>query len=147
MDSHELMKLLIPDEKVKSVAEFTGLTTSILYMERRRSGKDLTCTGSRNTIDRLDLFCEWNLDRNVEIVRIVGERYVRMYHRHIAPIGNVTVHDLLKELGIVSRECGQAISALAGQQSLRKCTVEVAEAKAALESALALVTALEEQDA
>lgn len=148
MDSHELMRLLIPDAKVKDIAEYTGLTTSLLYMERRPSGRELTDTGTRNTIDRLDLFCEWNLDRNPDAVRIVGERYLRMYRRHVSPIdGPVTINDLLVKLGIASRECGQAVAACAGQQSLKECTIEVAQAKAALEDALALVTALEEQDA
>lgn len=147
MDSHELMRLLIPDSKVKSVSEFTGLTTSLLYMERREAGKELRHTGTRNTIDRLDLFCEWNLSRNPDLVRIVGERYMRMHRNHVAPIdGPVTVNDLLSKLGIVGRECGQAISAIAGQTSLKQCTLEVAQAKAALEEALALVTALEEQE-
>ena len=146
MDSHELMRLLIPDNKVKAVSEFTGLTTSLLYMERRESGKDLTATGTRNTIDRLDLFCEWNLGRNPDLVRIVGERYSQMYSRHTNPIGEVTLNDLLANLGIVSRECGQAVAALAGHCSIRECTIEVAQAKAALEQALALVTALEEQE-
>jgi hypothetical protein len=145
MDSHELMKLLVPDDKVKSVSEFTGLSTSILYMERRKSGKELTDTGTRNTIDRLDLLCEFNLDRNPEVVRLVGERYLRMYRHHIAPIGEITIHDLLVQLGRVSRECGEAISALAGRKSLKECEVEVAQARRALEDALAMVTAMEEE--
>ncbi len=148
MDSHELMRLLIPDQKVQSVSKFTGLTTSLLYMERREAGKELTHTGTRNTIDRLDLFCEWNLSRNPDLVRIVGERYMRMYRHYVAPIeGQITVQDLLAQLGVVGRECGQAVAALAGQGSINKCTVEVAEAKAALEKALSYVTAMEEQNA
>lgn len=145
MESHELMKLLVPDNKVRELHEFTGLTTSLLYMERRKSGRELTDTGTRNTIDRLDLFCEWNLDRNPEVVRMVGERYLQMYRRHTDPIGEVSVHDLLAQLGIAGRECGQAVAALAGHTSIRECTVEVAQAKAALEKALAFVTAMEEQ--
>lgn len=148
MDSHELMRLLIPDNKVKAVSEFTGLTTSLLYMERREAGKELIHTGTRNTIDRLDLFCEWNLSRNPDLVRLVGERYTRMYRNHIAPIDSeISVQDLLAQLGIVSRECGQAVAALAGQSSINRCTVEVAQAKAALEKALAYVTQMEEQNA
>ncbi len=148
MDSHELMKLLIPDQKVKSVSEFTGLTTSLLYMERRKAGSELTDTGSRNTIDRLDLFCEWNLDRNPELVRLVGERYLRMYHRHTSPAdGNVTIYDLLNQLGLVSKECGEAIAALAGRKSVKDCEVEVAEARKALESALAMVISMEDDNA
>ncbi len=140
------MRLLVPDNHVKSVAEFTGLTTSLLYMERRASGKDLVHTGTRNTIDRLDLFCEWNLGRSPELVRMVGERYLRMYRRHVSPIeAEITVNDLLAQLGTVGRECGQAIAAIAGQSSLKQCTVEVAQAKAALETALAYVTALEQE--
>lgn len=148
MDSHELMRLLVPDSKVKSVAEFTGLTTSLLYMERRESGKQLTATGTRNTIDRLDLFCEWNLSRNPDLVRLVGERYLRMHRNHVSPIdGPVSINDILAALGRVGRESGQAVAAIAGLSSIRECTIEVAQAKAALEEALALVTALEEQNA
>lgn len=146
MDSHELMRLLVPDNQVKKVAEFTGLTQSLLYMERRKAGDDHTDTGTRNTIDRLDLFCEWNLDRNPDVVRMVGERYVQMHRRHQAPIGEVTVNDLLSQLGVVSRECGEAIACLAGHSSIKDCTVEVAQAKAALEQALSLVQALEDQN-
>lgn len=147
MDSHELMRLLVPDNKVKSVSEFTGLTTSLLYMERREAGKLHTHTGTRNTIDRLDLFCEWNLSRSPDLVRLVGERYIRMYQRHVSPIeGEITVNDLLAKLGTAGRECGQAIAAIAGQTSLKQCTLEVAQAKTALEQALAFVTALEDQD-
>jgi hypothetical protein len=140
------MKLLIPENRVKSVSEFTGLNTSLLYMERRKSGNDLTDTGTRNTIDRLDLFCEWNLDRNPDVVRIVGDRYQRMYQHHLAPIGEITVHDLLIQLGNVSRECGEAVSSLAGRKCLKDCEVEVAQARKALENALAMVTAMEEQE-
>lgn len=147
MESHELMRLLVPDAHVKAVAEFTGLTSSLLYGERRRSGKDHAATGIRNTIDRLDLFCEFNLDRNPDVVRMVGERYLRMYEHHIAPIeGPVTVYDLLAQLGSVTRECGEASAALAGRQSVKKCTVEVAQARRALEKALALVIAMEEEE-
>ena len=144
MDSHELMRLLIPDQKVKAVSEFTGLTPSLLYMERRQAGKDLTSTGTRNTIDRLDLFCEWNLDRNPDAVRIVGERYVRMHQRHTSPVGPVGIYDLLAQLGRVGRECGEAVSALSGRKSVKQCTVEVAQARRALETALSMVIALEE---
>jgi hypothetical protein len=147
MDSHELMRLLIPDSKVKAVAEFTGLTQSLLYMERRESGKDLTSTGTRNTIDRLDLFCEWNLDRNPEVVRMVADRYQRMYQHHMSPIeGPVTIYDLLVQLGNLARECGEASAALAGRKSVKECTVEVAQARKALEKALALVIAMEEEE-
>jgi hypothetical protein len=140
------MRLLIPDAKVKDVAEFTGLTTSLLYMERRESGQDLTSTGTRNTIDRLDLFCEWILSRNPDVVRLVGERYARMYSRHTSPIeGEISVEDILRQLGLVGRECGEAISALSGKSSIRDCEVEVAQARRALENALAMVIAMEEQ--
>lgn len=147
MDSHELMRLLVPDNKVKQIAEFTGLTTSLLYMERRPAGKELTDTGTRNTIDRLDLFCEWNLDRNPEVVRIVGDRYSRMYQHHVAPVqGSIGVYDLLTQLGHVARECGEATAALAGRRSVKECTVEVAQARRALEKALAMVIAMEEEE-
>ncbi len=147
MNSHDLMKLLIPEGKVESVAKFTRLNTSLLYQERRKAGKDLTDTGTRNTIDRLDLFCEWNLDRNPEVVQMVGERYLRMYQNHISPPkGEVTVCDLLGQLGEVSKECGEAISHLSKRKSIKDCHVEVAQAKAALEKALAMVMALECED-
>ena len=145
MDSHDLMKILIPEGKVKSVAEFTRLNSSILYQERRKSGSDLTDTGTRNTIDRLDLFCEWNLDRNPQVVQMVAERYLKMYQNHLSPpTDEITVNDLLAQLGSVSKECGEAVAALAGRHDIKKCTVEVAQAKEALEKALAMVAALEE---
>jgi hypothetical protein len=145
MESHELMRLLIPERKVKSVAEFTGLNTSIIYQERRESGKELHQTGTRNTIDRLDLFCEYALGHNPEAVRIVGERYMKMYQHFVAPPeGDVTVNDLLTQLGEVSRECGEAVAVLASRQNINKCTVEVAQAKEALEKALIMVARLEE---
>lgn len=146
MESHDLMKLLIPEGKVKQVAVFTRLTTSILYQERRKSGLELTDTGTRNTIDRLDLFCEFNLDRNPDVVRMVGERYLAMYQNHVSPIEKeITINDLLAQLGEVSRECGEAVAALAGRQQIGKCTVEVSQAKEALEKALRMVIALENQ--
>lgn len=148
MKSHELMRLLIPDSEVKETAEFTGLTPSLLYMERRKSGKDLTDTGTRNTVDRLDLFCERILDQNPDVVRIVGERYLRMYMRHMAPIeGGVTIADILRYLGICSRECGEAIAKLSGAGSIKECEVEVAQARRALETALAMVIAMEDNHA
>lgn len=146
MESHDLMKLLIPEGRVNEVAKFTRLNSSLLYQERRKSGNDLTDTGTRNTIDRLDLFCEWNLDRNPKIVQMVGERYLTMYQNHIAPLtGEITINDLLKQLGKVSRECGEAVAVIAGRQSIKNCTVEVSQAKEALEKALAMVCALENQ--
>lgn len=144
MESHELMRLLIPERKVKGVAEFTGLNSSIIYQERRESGKELHQTGTRNTIDRLDLFCEFALGFNPEAVRIIGERYTKMYQHFVSPPdGNITINDLLAQLGEVSRECGEAVAALAARKSINKCTVEVSQAKQALEKALAMVAALE----
>lgn len=144
MESHDLMRLLIPEKKVKDVAQFTNLQPSLLYQERREAGKALNQTGTRNTIDRLDLFCEFALGHNPEAVRIVGERYLSMYQNYIsAPPENVTVNDLLAILGEAGRECGEAVAALANRQSISKCTVEVAQAKEALERALQIVAALE----
>jgi hypothetical protein len=148
MKSHDLMRLLIPDAEVKETAEFTGLNPSLLYQERRPAGKDLNHTGTRNTIDRLDLFCERVLDKNPDVVRLVGERYRGMYLRHITPIeGEVTVADILRYLGICSRECGEAIAALSGAGSLKECEVEVAQAKRALETALDMVMSMEVNNA
>lgn len=144
MKSHDLMRLLIPDNKVKDVAQFTNLHTSLLYQERREAGKALNQTGTRNTIDRLDLFCEYALGHNPEAVRIVGERYVSMYQNYIStPPETVTVNDLLVALGEAGRECGEATAVIASRQSISKCTIEVAQAKEALERALSIVAALE----
>ncbi|KAK0039535.1 hypothetical protein Bpfe_031020 [Biomphalaria pfeifferi] len=146
MESHELMRLLIPEKKVKKVAEFTGLTTSIIYQERRAAGNGFNQTGTRNTIDRLDLICEFSLGHQPEAVRILGERYLQMYLNYMNPPQEVvTVNDLLIELGEVSRECGEAVAALASRQSINKCSVEVAQAKQRLEKALAMVSCLENQ--
>jgi hypothetical protein len=148
MKSHELMRLLIPDSEVKETAEFTGLTPSLLYQERREAGKDLTHTGTRNTIDRLDLFCERVLDKNPDVVRLLGERYTGMYRRHTCPIeGPVTVSDVIRQLGIIGRECGEATAALSGAGSIKDCEVEVAQAKRALERGLEMVIAMEVNNA
>jgi hypothetical protein len=148
MKSFELMKLLIPENEVKAVSDFTGLNSSILYMERRESGEDVNSTGTRNTIDRLDLFCRWNLDRkNGDVVRLLADRYLRMYEQGInGPVPVPKKKDLLLQIGVAARQCGEAISALAGRKSLKDCEVEVAQARKALEHALAMVTAMEEQE-
>jgi hypothetical protein len=122
------------------------LTSSILYQERRKAGHDLTDTGTRNTIDRLDLFCEWNLDRDPELVKMVGERYLTMYRNHVSPPqGNPSIKDLLKVLGDASRECGEAISVISQLMSANKCTPEVAQAIVKLELALATLIQMEKE--
>jgi hypothetical protein len=69
-----------------------------------------------------------------------------MYQHHLAPpTEDITINHLLAQLGEVSKECGEAISVIAGRQNINKCTVEVSQAKAALEKALAMVIALENQ--
>ncbi len=147
MESHELMRHLIPDRKIKSAASFSGLNPSLIYQERREFGKGLNQTGTRNTIARLDLFCEHALGFDPDAVRIVGERYTRMYQNFVAPPDTeVSLNDLLAQLGRVSKECGEAVNALATRQKIGKCTVEVSQAKEALEKALAMVIALEEQE-
>lgn len=146
MDSHDLMKLLIPDGNVADIAQFTGLTTSLLYMERRKFGKELSDTGTRNTIARLDLMCEWNLDRTPDVVRILGQRYFSMYRRHVNPIGvEVNVDTLLTQLGKASKEFGEAIAAISSRRSLRDCQVEVADVKRELELALEMIQLMEEK--
>lgn len=147
MKSHELMRLLIPDSEVKETAEFTSLNPSLLYQERREAGRDLTHTGTRNTLDRLDLFCERILDKNPDVVRLVGERYLGMYARHTIPFENVTINDVIRQLGICGRECGEAVAACSGAGSLKDCEVEVAQAKRALETLLLMVTVLEVNNA
>jgi hypothetical protein len=146
MESHDLMKLLIPEKKVSEVSKFTGLTSTLLYQERRKAGDKPNETGTRNTIDRLDLFCEWNLDRNPELVRMVGERYLKMYQNHISPPPEtVTVNDLLKVLADASKECGEAISVIAQRGKIKDCEVEVGQAKRALEMALLIVSQMEKE--
>lgn len=145
MESHKLMRLLIPDNEVKAVSEFTGLNTSILYQERREAGKKLGQTGTRNTIDRLDLFCEHRLDSNPEVVLMVGERYTRMYANHVDPLPeNLTIADFFKVLGEVGKECGDVLAVMSERKSLSECTVEVSQAKAKMEQALRVFAALEE---
>lgn len=144
MEAHKLMKLLVPESKVKDVYEFTGLKPSLLYQERRKAGKEKGNTGTRNTIDRLDLFCEFNLDDNAEVVRMVGERYLRMYENHVNPLPeNLTLADLFKVLGEVGKECGDVLGVMSERQTLENCTVEVSQAKAKLEYALRIFAALE----
>lgn len=140
------MRMLIPEGAVKKYAEASGLSQSLLYQERRPSGNDFTDTGTRNTIDRLDIFTELTLSRDPNIVRLVGERYLSKYNNFMRPAQSFTVSDLLVQLGEVGRECGEAIQVLARRGNLKNCCVEVGQAKAALEKALAMVAALEECD-
>lgn len=142
--SDELMRMLIPDGEIEKYAKVSGLSTSLLYMERRKSGNEFNNTGTRNTIDRLDIFSELTLSRDPNIVRLVGERYLNKYNCFMQPSQSYTVLDLLGQLGEVSRECGEAVSAIAKRASIKNCAVEVAQAKAALEKALAMVAALED---
>lgn len=131
------MRLLIPDGEVKDVAKFTGLSESLIYQERRHAGESFSDTGTRNTIDRLDLFCEHALDTNPQAVQMLGERYINMFFNHTSPLsGDISIRDFMRELGEVSKECGEALAALSTCESLRDCSVEVAEAKNKLEHAL-----------
>lgn len=146
MESHELMRLLIPDNEIRRVSEFIGLSTSLLYQERRPFSDKPNDTGTRNTIERLDLLCEYALGRNPQAVRLIGERYLSMYHRfQTAPV-EVTDADLLQVLGHAAKECGEAMFAVATRRSVKECTVEVAQAKEVLEKALKIMIALGEQE-
>lgn len=142
----ELMRLLIPEGEVEKYAKASGLSKSLLYQERREYGKADHQTGTRNTIDRLDIFTDLALSNSPHLVLLVGERYLNKYKHHFQPRQKVSVTDLLVELGEVSRECGEAVAALASRKSIKKCSVEVAQAKERLEHALAMVAALEECD-
>lgn len=146
MESHELMRLLIPDNEIRRVAEFIGLSTSLLYQERRPFQDKPNDTGTRNTIERLDLLCEYALGRNPQAVRLIGERYVSMYRRfHTSPV-SVTEADLLRVLGQAAKECGEAMFCLSNGKSIKECTVEVGQAKEVLEKALEIVIALQEKE-
>lgn len=139
------MRLLIPDGKIETAARASGLSTSLIYQERRPHGDELNKTGTRNTIDRLDIFCDLALSWNKEAVALVAERYAAKHQNAIVAPENVTVATLLDVLGKVSKETGEAIAALASRQSINRCAVEVAQAKEIFELALRIVAALETQ--
>lgn len=143
MKSFELMSILIPDKKVDATAKALNISRSLIYMERR----DRAATGTRNTIDRLDAIAQLALEFDPVAVRLLGERYLNMFTRHQVEMPAPTEAGLLLQIGEAVRRFGEAISALSGKRSLRTCTVEVAQAKAALEKALAYVTQMEEQNA
>lgn len=146
MDAYKLMQLLIPDLKVNEVAQFTRLKASLLYQERRKAGKGKGDTGTRNTIDRLDLFCEFNLNDNPDVVRMVGERYLRMYENHVDPLPeDLTLSDLFQVLGELGKECGEALAFMSQRKSLSECEVEVVQAKTKLEHAFRIFAAIERQ--
>jgi len=146
MESHELMRLLIPDNEIDRVASFVGLSRSLLYQERRPFREKPTDTGTRNTIERLDLLCEYALSKNPQAVRLIGERYLSMYRNFNAAPEVVTEADLLRVLGQAAKECGEAMFAVATRKAVKECTVEIAQAKEILEKALEMVIALSEKE-
>lgn len=146
MESHELMRLLIPDNEIRRVSEFIGLSTSLLYQERRPFQDKPNDTGTRNTIERLDLLCEYALGRNPQAVRLIGERYLSMYRNFQMPPSDASEALLLRVLGQAAKECGEAMFCLSNGKSIKDCTVEVGQAKEVLEKALEIVVALQEKE-
>lgn len=148
MKSDQLMRLLIPDGKVKDVADATGLSQSLLYQERRPHGEGYGETGTRNTIERLDLFCELALSYAPNAVRLIGKRFTDLYEKTIQPLPDkVTLNDLLNAIAKANTEAGEALAAIGQRKPLSECEIEVEQAKEALELALRLIRVLESQRA
>ena len=144
LESYELMQMLIPDGEVEKYAKATGLHKNTLYGERKRSGNKFADTGNRNTVDRLDLFCELTLPRNPIIVRMLGERYLNMYNNYIdQPDEQYTKADLLRQLGRMSKEFGEAAAALSNEKTeMKDCCVEVKQAQEQLEIGLRMFASI-----
>lgn len=141
-----LMRLLVPDGRVKEVAEALSLSPSLIYQERRPAGRGHADTGTRNSIARLDLICELALSHTPEAVRLLGQRYTNIYAGSLGfPELPATEEELVKVLAQTTREVGEALSALIEHSSFDKASVEVEQAVMWMERALRIVEALKEK--
>lgn len=147
LDPDALMRLLVPDGKVKDVAEALNLSPSLIYQERRPAGHEHTNTGTRNSIARLDIISELALSHTPEAVRLLGKRFTDIYANSLGfPSAPASEDELLKVLARTSREVGDAMSALIERASFDKCSVEVEQAQMWLERSLKIIEALKEQE-
>ena len=145
IESDALMRMLVPDGKVKDVAEALSLSPSLIYQERRPRGDAHNHTGTRNSIARLDLISELALSHAPEAVRLLGKRYSDIYANSLGfPPQPADDKELLRVLSQTSVEVGQALSALISRASFDRCSVEVEQAVMWMERALSIVEALKE---
>ena len=143
LETHDLIKLLIPDGETKRVATALGLGNSTVAKWRRKSGSGLTDTGSKNPLDRLKDICELRLDDNAQIVRMIGELFIRMADNHTRKFNdNVTTEDVLIHTCEVTNACAAVASKLG---HFTDPSEEVARAKTLLEEALFLFEQFSEQ--
>lgn len=141
-----LMRLLVPEGRVKETAAALGVSTSLLYQERRPAGNGHADTGTRNSIARLDVISELALSDAPEAVRLLGKRYSDIYANSLGfPAQVATEEELLRVLAQTTREVGEALAALIQRQSFDKCAVEVEQAVNWMERALRIVEMLKER--
>ncbi len=148
MDADQLMRLLIPDGKVNEVSEATGLSTSLLYQERRPAGTGYNQTGTRNTIARLDIIAELALSHSPDAVRLLAKRYFDLYRNTLdLSLVKISREELTRVLARTSREVGEAMEALIEGESVERCAREVEQAEMWLERALYIIKQLKADDA
>lgn len=147
MDSDALMRLLVPDGKVKEVAEALDLSPSLLYQERRPAGKSHTNTGTRNTIARLDIIAEMAISYAPHTVRLLGQRYFDIYaaSQFVALLEHkATKEELFKALAQTASAVGEVIAAMAEPGDPDDCAVKVERAALSMQRALKIVEAMKE---
>jgi len=147
IDPNELMRLLVPEGRVKEVAKLTGISSSLLYQERRPAGEAITDTGTRNSIGRLDIICELALSHNPEAVRMLGQRYLDVYASMLGfPPQKGTKEELDRVTAQASQSIGQAIADLVRGADFSTCSISVEKAVLNLQRALKVREMLEENE-
>jgi hypothetical protein len=141
------MRLLVPDGKVKEVAEALDLSPSLIYQERRPFGKSLTKTGTRNAIARLDIITELALSHTPQAVRLLGQRYQNIYTASQVfnvPEQKATREELLKALSQTQLAVGEVISAMINEADADDCAMRVEHATLTMQRALKIVETMNE---
>ena len=142
MEADVLMRRLVPDGKVKQIAEALHVSQSLVYQERKPHGPDLGQNGTRNSIGRLDLIAEEALSWAPEAVRMLGQRYLDIYaHAVVVSVPKPDEQDLRKVLAQTYIEVGHAMAALTEGEDIDQCEVEVEQAILWLQRAFAIMKA------
>lgn len=147
MEADALMRLLVPDGKVKETSEALHISTSLMYQERKPVGPAFGQNGTRNSIGRLDTIAELALSHAPEAVRMLGQRFIDIYTRAIVlPRPKPNKCDLRQVLAQTYLEVGQAMAALTEADDPDKCAVAVERSILWLQRAQKLVEKLKKGD-
>lgn len=142
MEADVLMRLLVPDGKVKETAEALHISTSQVYQERKGHGPGFGQNGTRNSIGRLDVVAEMALSHAPEAVRMLGQRYFDIYvHAVVISRPKPDEQDLRKVLAQTYIEVGHAMAAMTEGEDIDRCEVEVEQAILWLQRAMAILKA------